>query len=93
MNKPNAMTLHAMRNVAMRTKLERGEALDVSQCPNSDGRYEIDDIDYREGIDYCDAQTESWIWSIGRRRSDNKIIASVSPDLYDNPDFECLWLR
>lgn len=93
MSRPSETILRAMRNLSMRRSLERGDAIDVSGCPSVDGHYDISEIEFIDGLDYCDAKTESWIWSIGRRRSDNQIIASISPDLYQNPDFECLWLR
>lgn len=44
-------------------------------------------------VDYCDAQTESWIWSIGRRKSDGKIFAAVDTRYYLDDAYECLWLR
>lgn len=46
-----------------------------------------------DDVDYCIAQTEEWIWSIGRRRSDGAILASTDSRYYSNPEFECLFLR
>jgi hypothetical protein len=75
----------------MQDAVRRGEALDVSTFQR-EGPYYVLPI-FLEGNDYCDAQKEKWIWSIGRRLSDGKILASTSSDLYQNPDFECLFLR
>ena len=81
-----------MNNQAMQRKLADGEAIDISGCEQTpDGLYVLKD--FREGVDYCDAVTERWIWSIGRRRSDSVLHASLSGDLYLNPEYECVWLR
>lgn len=37
--------------------------------------------------------SKHYIWSIGKRHSDGVILASRNGDLYQNPEFECLWLR
>ena len=80
-----------MHNKAMERKLQAGDCIDLSKAPREDGYFVLDSV--REGADYCDAASELWIWSIGRRISDGKILASTSADLYQNPRFECLWLR
>jgi hypothetical protein len=50
-----------------------------------------------DDLDYCcethDERAPALIWSIGRRHSDGKILASLQADLYQNDDYECLWLR
>jgi hypothetical protein len=46
-----------------------------------------------EGKDYCDAITEQWVWCIGRRKCDGTLLASLTGDLMENSDFECVWLR
>lgn len=82
-----------MRNRSMARKLLIGEAIDISGQPLADGGYhDMGDV-FREGVDYCNATTERWVWSIGRRLSDGKVLASYSTDLYQNDAFECLWLR
>ncbi len=48
---------------------------------------------YIDGFDYWDSYTEQLIWSIGRRVTDNKVFASVDSRFYQNPMFECLWVR
>lgn len=80
-----------MHNKAMERKFRDGKAIDLSDCAREGGFYIIDS--YREGFDYCDAKTERWIWSIGKRLSDGVILASTGVDLYQNEAFECLWLR
>ena len=80
-----------MRNKRMEEKLAMKRAVDVSGCKRVDDDYVI--TNYIDGVDYCDAETEEWIWSIGRRRSDGLVIASLTTKFYQHPDFECIWLR
>ncbi len=76
----------------MQRKMQAGEAVDVSGFPlNPDGDYILPD--YADDIDYCNSKTEEWIWSIGRHRESGQILASTSQKFYQNPAFECLWLR
>lgn len=86
-----------MDNLAMERKLEKGAAVDVSACKREGPYYilEGDQIPDPRGEmpDYCDAQLERWIWSIGRRYSDGVVLASTDGDLYQNDGCECLWLR
>jgi len=81
-----------MTNNAMRRNVDTGNAIDLSNHPR-EGKYYILDKFVDDESDYCDASKTAWIWSIGRRRSDGVILASTSCDLYQNPAFECLWLR
>jgi hypothetical protein len=83
-----------MLNRAMRDRLERGECVDLSTCARTaQGDYIVPVDVWQEDMDYCNADTEEWIWSIGRSHADAQIIASHSNYLYLNPDYECLWLR
>ena len=82
-----------MCNKAMERKLNEGECLDISKCSREGKYYIINHNQFIDDVDYCNAKEETWIWSIGRRYSDGIILASHSADLYQNPDFECLWLR
>ena len=75
----------------MLEKIQKGEAIDLSKCQR-EGRYYVVPS-FIADRDYCDAATERWIWSIGKRRSDGVILASIYVDLYEHPDFECVWLR
>jgi hypothetical protein len=59
-----------MRNLSMRNKLERGECVDLSTCGRTDaGDYIIPPSVWQDDVDFCDAETEEWIWSIGRQYS------------------------
>jgi hypothetical protein len=80
-----------MENRAMARKLMAKRAIDVSNMPRVGNYYILDKVE--DGIDYCNAKEERWIWSIGRRLADDVILASHFPDLYQNPKYECLWLR
>lgn len=81
-----------MRNLRMQEKLQRGDAIDVSK---SEKTLEDDYIltDFTEDVDYCDSVNEWWIWSIGRNYKTGQILASTSNKLYQNDEYECLWLR
>jgi hypothetical protein len=84
-----------MHNKAMAKKLKKDECLDVRKIGTPvEGDPKVFELrEFQEDVDYCDAQTESWIWSIGKRKSDGKIFASLDGRFYLNPQFECLWLR
>jgi hypothetical protein len=79
------------RNRGIKRKLAEGTAIDVSDCPREGQYYVLDQV--IEGKDYCDGKRGAWIWSIGKRRRDGKILASLRTDLYQHRDFICLWLR
>jgi hypothetical protein len=80
-----------MTNQRMKEKLKAGEAIDVSECPRLGPYYVL--RKFVTDKDYCDAKDQAWIWSIGRRFHDGLILASRKGDLYQNQNFECLWLR
>lgn len=87
-----------MLNRAMRDRLERGECVDLSQCARTlaGSRYIVPAHVFQEDIDYCDAELEDWIRSIGRRTHGDgfgQIHASTGNDLYLNDNYHCLWLR
>ena len=91
-----------MGNEAMRRKFEAGEVLDVEVLTIPKGEPDTDDPElmntYRlrefvDDIDYCVRSRERWIWSIGRRKADGAIFAALDTRFYQNPAFECLWLR
>ena len=82
------------RNVAMRRKVNSGEAVDVGgYIIDAAGHYLLPPGVFVEGKDYCDMKNDVWIWSIGRHRKSGIVTASPTGDLYNNPAFECLWLR
>lgn len=64
-----------MNNKAMQRKLETGYAVDLSGCDRTaDGDYvvpaETGRLAEKEGVDLCDAATESWVWSMGQSIGD-----------------------
>ncbi len=80
-----------LSNKSMERMLQNGEAIDVSRMPRQGSHYVLNRV--IDGMDYCNAETEEWIYSIGRRKSDGVILASTTSEFYQNPRFECLWLR
>ena len=80
-----------MINQAMKRSIESGECIDLSKCKKEGNCYIIEN--FIDGMDYCDAETEQWIWSIGKRRSDGVILASTSSKFYGAVGYECIWLR
>lgn len=76
---------------AMKRKVDSGTAIDIGAFPREGDYYIIEK--FVEDTDYCDAGKTAWVWSIGRRHADGVILASLKGDLYQNPAFECLWLR
>ena len=82
-----------MLNKRMGEMLRDGEAIDVSSYETRNGDNELPETIDLDNKDLCNALTEQWIWSVGKRLSDGVIIASHSSKLYQNPEFECIWLR
>lgn len=83
-----------MLNKAMEEKINSGDCIDVSQYPRSkDGYWILPSFDTEDDKDYCYARNEAWIWSIGRRYDTGEIHASLSSELYQHPEYECLFLR
>ena len=72
-------------------KVNSGEAIDLSKNETKDGFYILKQ--FVDGADYCDLKNETWIWSIGKNYKTGQILASTDTVFYQNPDFECLWLR
>jgi hypothetical protein len=75
----------------MQEMIEKGEAIDLSNNKREGRYYVLEEV--IDGMDYCDAVRECWIWSIGRRVSDGTILADTTNVFYQNPDYQCLWLR
>lgn len=84
-----------MINKAMQSRLEAGDAIDVEEAGFLlDPEKQIWQLGhFVDGKDYCVRRTEQWIWSIGRHHETNKIFASTATVYYQNPGFECLFLR
>lgn len=51
-------------NKAMQRSLDVAECIDLANTPRL-GKYYILEK-YEDNVDYCDAATESWVWSIGK---------------------------
>ena len=85
-----------MQNLAMKKKLDAGIAYDVNAVGKMVEGFEgvVWELQrYENDSDYCDAVQEQWIWSIGQRVTDKRIFAATDTRFYQNPMFECLWLR
>lgn len=82
-----------MQNQAMQRKLTSRECLDVRALGEEiePGLYRLDH--FIEDVDYADAETETWVWSVGKSKDDGKIYAATDTRFYQNPAYECLWLR
>jgi ribosomal protein S1 len=88
--------LETMKNRRMAEKIANGEAVSVhNKEMTDDGHYVLEEEFFlaNEDIDFCNAENETWIYAIGRRLTDNVIVASHSIELSSNPLFECLWSR
>ena len=83
-----------MRNRRMAEKLGKSEAITLHDCKRTkDGDYIVPENLWQEGTDYCNAEEESWIWSIGKHMKTGQILAAHSTKFYENPEYICLFLR
>ena len=82
-----------MPNITMEIKIESGDAIDISGFAREGMYYVIPEDRFIAESDYCDSKLESWMWSIGRRKRDGVLLASIATDFYHNPDFDCVWLK
>jgi hypothetical protein len=88
-----------LKNLRMAEKLSEGESFDISGCERtSDGSYILtgilaEEAERAEGTDFCDAKTESWVWSIGKNIKTGQVVAALDARYYQNPEYNCLWLR
>ncbi len=85
-----------MENEVMKDLLRKGECVDVGAhgLPVEGFEGTVWELPFfRDGAEYCYAAKEQWVWSIGKRRTDGRIFASLDTRFYGNPMFECLWLR
>jgi hypothetical protein len=81
-----------MLNLHMQEQLELQKAIDLSKNPrDADGNYILDQ--FIDDVDYCDAEREVWIWSIGRNHKTMQILASTDCRFYVNDEYKCLFLR
>jgi hypothetical protein len=88
-----------MRNRPMAHALATGKCLDVRKVGEPvDGRSDLFKLNgFIDGVDYCDAENEMWIWSIGKDKQTGDIFAATDARFYSANDleaeYECLWLR
>lgn len=89
-----SVKLPHMWNARMHEGLKNGKIIDLSSCEkNPEGDYILDYFDKDRDIDYCDANKEAWIWSIGKNLKTGQILASTGGKFYQNEEYECLFLR
>ncbi len=79
----------------MEEKIADGECLDIATIGVRvrPGVYRLQNFNERDGMDYCDLAGKDWIRSIGRHKQTAEIIASTSTEFYENPEYDCLFLR
>lgn len=85
-----------MHNQTMQRKLKSGDCVDVNTVgtKREDGLFQLREFNREADVDYCDAATERWIWSIGQHRETGEVLASLDARFYPStPEFECVWLR
>jgi hypothetical protein len=94
-----------MLNLAMKKKIEDGEAYDLSKAARLGSYYVIPDGVEIEGLDLCDSRGEVWIWSAGKIEIPVRLpgcgslvppgiqLASTSTDLYQCEGVLCTFLR
>ena len=78
-------------NLVMKEMVDSNEAIDLSSYER-EGKYYVLDT-FIDGMDYCNLETEQWIWSIGLRKTDGKILASHTTDMDRLRGYKCLFLR
>ena len=82
-----------MRDYEMVQKLGADEALDVRTIGEeiAPGVFRL--ARYVGGYDYCDAQKEVWMMSIGKHRATGVYYAARDARYQTDPAYECVWLR
>lgn len=84
-----------MINLRMEEKLKAGECLDVNKIgkphPQMPRVWILPEV--IDGMDYCDAAGESWIWSIGRNIKTGEILAARDERYCHSKLEECVWSR
>lgn len=83
-------------NIPMAEMLRKRQAIDVSvvgrPVPPFEGSVWVMST-FIEGVEYCDSQQELWIFSIGKHKQNGQYYAAIDNRFYQNPMFECVWLR
>jgi hypothetical protein len=77
----------------MQERLDSGIALDVNVIGTRlpDGTYLL--YGFMDDVDYCDPDTESWVWTIGVHRETGEYRAAFDMRFMDHPEYKLLWLR
>lgn len=89
-----AVNARALINLSMARALKSGRCVDLAKYRNADLKtYTIPADVFREDVDYCDAELEKWIWSVGRNKNTGAVFAATDARFYEKGGFECLWLR
>jgi hypothetical protein len=96
--KPAIVTEASPRRIRMQEEVAAGETIDVRSIgvETEPGIFKLthpEKFDKDADVDYCDIKEQARIWSIGKRKATGEIFASTSARYYENPEFECLWLR
>lgn len=74
----------------MAFKFPKVKTIDLIHAPqNSRGEYII--TTFIEGMDYIVGDRA--IWSIGKHKQTGEILAALDGRFYQNPCYECVWLR
>jgi hypothetical protein len=79
----------------MEKKIAAGECQDVNDLGVNvrPGVFRLREFTKDSGRDYCDLASNDWIRSIGKNKQTGEILASTSAEFYQNPEYECLFLR
>ncbi len=82
--------------VLLKEWLKKGEAIDIAAAGRyvpEDDTYELYGFDEDADCEYWDLAAERGVWSIGRRKADGVVVAAFDTRFYQNPNYECVWLR
>jgi GH43 family beta-xylosidase len=80
-------------DVVAKLEVQSGRSLSVLAEGKQleDGLFEL--RRFVEGRDYVDPQRGRWVQSIGRHYATGQIYAAFDSRFYDNPTWECLFIR
>jgi hypothetical protein len=83
-----------MQNQTMIRKIKSGQCRDIGHFPQrSAGIYVMRAEFYRDGLDYCVLKDNAWVYSIGVEKATGEIHAATDGRFYENPEYDCIWLR
>lgn len=80
-------------NPYMHRALTTGQMIDVRQIgtETEPGVYRL--TRFVPDVEYVDSETGKYIYSIGRDHATGEILAALDGRFYNNPDYECVFLR